>query len=131
MQNRPELLLSDVPLSELVVVDEELAESKSVLLDHLLDLLHEGLDLLGAGEVEVGLHVGGLGARGGAVDRVFEHLSVVDEVQVLNVILLVSVNQHDGLQFPVAQVEAEPSQHLLELLGRNLEVLVSVEVLEE
>lgn len=61
MQDRSEFLLSYVSLSQLIVIDEEFSESKSVLLDHLLDLLHEGFSLLGTSEVEVGFFVGGFG----------------------------------------------------------------------
>lgn len=131
MQDRSEFLLSYVSLSQLIVVNEELSESKSVLLHHLLDLLHEGLYLLGSSEVQVGLNIGGLGSRGWSIDCIFKNLRVVDEVKILNIVLLVSVNQNNSLELSVGEVESEASQHLLELLWRNLEVLMSVEVLEE
>ena len=61
MQDRSEFLLSYISLSQLIVVDEEFSESKSVLLDHFLNLFHKGFNLFGTSEVEVGLNIGGFG----------------------------------------------------------------------
>ena len=58
-------------------------------------------------------------------------MRVVDEVEILNVVLFVTVNQNDSLELSVTKVETEASQNLLELLWGDLEVLMSVEVLEE
>jgi hypothetical protein len=58
-------------------------------------------------------------------------LRIVDEVEILNVILFVTINQNNSLELSVTKVESEASQNLLELLWGDLEVLMFVEVLEE
>lgn len=131
MQDRSEFLLGYISLSQLIVVNEEFSESKSVLLNHLLDFLHEGFSLLSTSEVEVGLNVGGFGTRGWSIDCVYKALGIVDEVEILNVILFVTINQNNSLELSVTKVESEASQNLLELLWGDLEVLMFVEVLEE
>jgi hypothetical protein len=131
VQDRSEFLLGYISLSQLIVVNEEFSESKSVLLNHLLDFLHEGFNLLSTSEVEVGLNVGGFGTRGWSIDCVYKALGIVDEVEILNVILFVTINQNDSLELSVTKVESEASQNLLELLWGDLEVLMFVEVLEE
>jgi hypothetical protein len=131
VQDRSEFLLGYISLSQLIVVNEEFSESKSVLLNHLLDFLHEGFSLLSTSEVEVGLNVGGFGTRGWSIDCVYKALGIVDEVEILNVILFVTINQNNSLELSVTKVESEASQNLLELLWGDLEVLMFVEVLEE
>jgi hypothetical protein len=131
VQDRSEFLLGYISLSQLIVVNEEFSESKSVLLNHLLDFLHEGFNLLSTSEVEIGLNVGGFGTRGWSIDCVYKALGIVDEVEILNVILFVTINQNDSLELSVTKVESEASQNLLELLWGDLEVLMFVEVLEE
>lgn len=131
MQDRSEFLLGYISLSQLIVVNEEFSESKSVLLNHLLDFLHEGFNLLSTSEVEIGLNVGGFGTRGWSIDCVYKALGIVDEVEILNVILFVTINQNNSLELSVTKVESEASQNLLELLWGDLEVLMFVEVLEE
>jgi hypothetical protein len=131
VQDRSEFLLGYISLSQLIVVNEEFSESKSVLLNHLLDFLHEGFNLLSTSEVEIGLNVGGFGTRGWSIDCVYKALGIVDEVEILNVILFVTINQNNSLELSVTKVESEASQNLLELLWGDLEVLMFVEVLEE
>lgn len=58
-------------------------------------------------------------------------MGIVDEVEILNVILFVTINQNNSLELSVTKVESEASQNLLELLWGDLEVLMFVEVLEE
>lgn len=75
--------------------------------------------------------IGRLGASVGLVDDISQDLAVVQESEVLDVALLVTIHLGDGPVLLIGDVDLEQSEDLLELLGRYLEVVVSVMVLEE
>ena len=131
VQRRAELGRIDGALSEGIVILHEFTETSSVSHDGVLDLLEQRHNLLRAREVNVLVNVGRLGATVGLVDRVLEHERVIDEGQVLDIALLVAVDVHEGLELLLGKLALEQVAGLAELLGRNLEVVVPILILEE
>ena len=60
-----------------------------------------------------------------------EDAAVIKESEVFDVAELVGIDVHNGLHFLVVDVNTEESSGLLELLWANLEMVVSILVLEE
>lgn len=79
VQGRSELGGLDSSLSQRIVILKELAESDSVSHDVILDLLDEGLDLAGTGEVDVKWLVGALGTSVWIIDDVVAVLAILEE----------------------------------------------------
>ena len=131
IESRSELGCLDSTLSQWIVVLEELAESDPVPHHVVLDLLDEGLDLAGTSEINVEWLVGGLGTGVRIVDDVVAILAVLEEWKVLDVAIVVTVFLHNGSELGIADLNTEESDGLFELFWANLEVVVSIWILEE
>lgn len=103
MKHSLELLLRDVSLSQNVVVYEELSQSDSVLLHDRLDLLHEGHQL--SVSLELPLSSSVVSALNGCVQGV-GWLGCIQEFQIFDVVVLVSVDLLNRLHLLVTQSEA-------------------------
>ena len=134
MKDASELLASDGSLPEGVVILEELAEADSVFFNLGLNLEQEVGRFLFSCEYSLLpnvliflrlvhlLHFFLKGLEGSAIK---------DELEVLDLVVISSVDGFDSLHLLVSHDEAEVVKSLSELLRRHLKVFVAVPVLEE
>lgn len=121
----------DSSLSQWVMILQELTKSDSVSHDVVLDLLNESFDGTGTGEVDVEWLVGGLSTSVRLVDDVVSILAIFEEWHVLDVTVVVAVFLDNGSKLCIADLNTKESDGLFELFWGNLEVVVSIWVLEE
>lgn len=121
-------------LSEEVVILEELVETDSVPLDLGLELEDEGfVSFL----TDKGPHLADILRLLGLVNFInllligLEWVAIVDELHVLDLIVVSTVDLVDGKEVLIGHCEAEIGKSLSELLRGDLEVLVAVPILEE
>jgi hypothetical protein len=75
---------------------EEFEQSDSISLNYILYLLDQRIKLVRTFEVsEVGV-VGGFSSSGRAVDSVFKNGTVLKEFNILNFVVLMSINKGDA-----------------------------------
>ena len=114
---------------------EVLSEADAVFLDLSLDLEDEFLELTLSGEdVDLADIFGLLGAVVGACGGTASGAvgcSIGDELEVLDLVLIRAVDLNNSSELLIRHSEAQVGQGLSELLGRHLEVSVTVPVLEE
>lgn len=118
-------------LSQWIVILQEFSKSDSVSHDVVLDLLDESFDGTGTGEVDVEWLIGGLSTGVRFVDDVVSVLTIVEEWHVLDITIIVSVLLDNGIELGIADLNTEESDGLFELFWGNLEVVVSIWILEE
>lgn len=82
-------------------------------------------------EVSPGLSVSTLGISGRSVDGVVEAVCITKEIVVSDCTIVVSIDFGDQANFLICKFKFEEGEDLLELLLRNLEVVVTIPVLEE
>lgn len=82
-------------------------------------------------KVSESVNIGRLGASGGAVDDVLEAVGVSEEVSVLNLVVLVSVDESNSVDRGLIDLETESVKDLSEDLGADLEGAERVSILEE
>ena len=131
VESGSELGSLDNSLSEWVVILQELAESDAISLNLVLHLLKESIVRVGTSKVDIGGTISRLHASVRLVDVVLQDKSVIDELQVLDITLLVAINADDGSQYFLRHLALEQVAGLSELLGRALQGVVAVLILEE
>jgi hypothetical protein len=134
VQNGPELGGREDSLAEEVVVLEELKEADTVLFDAMLDLYHKVLEGLASTVVDELGSVSALRASVRSIDIKDEHVTVLKEVGVTNLVAgsaVATVDLGNTGDLSLAQEESVGGEHLAEDLGSHLEVSVTVKVLEE
>jgi hypothetical protein len=134
VQNGPELGGREDSLAEEVVVLEELKEADTVLFDAMLDLYHKVLEGLASTVVDELGSVSALRASVRSIDIKDEHVTVLKEVGVTNLVAgsaVATVDLGNAGDLSLAQEESVGGEHLAEDLGSHLEVSVTVKVLEE
>lgn len=95
------------------------------------DFVHQNLDLLGSSEVSVLRNISGLSSGRVHKSCHMQAVAVAQESQVLNITLLVAIDSGHSSNLVVLDWALQQSQDLLELLWRNLEVIVAIMILEE
>ena len=118
-------------LSQWIVILQEFSKSDSVSHDVVLDLLDKSFDGTGTGEVDVEWLIGGLSTSVRFVDDVVSVLAIVEEWHVLDITIIVSVLLDNGIELGITDLNTKESDGLFELFWGNLEVVVSIWVLEE
>ena len=131
MENTSEFLLRNVALSEDIMVLEELKQSKTVFLNHVLNLSHECFMCSFSIEIGVSFNIGGLGTCCRSVDDVFKAVRVSKELSILNLIVLVSIDCSNRFSVIFKERETKSSKNLTEHLCRYFKVLMAVKILEE
>jgi len=121
----------DSSLSQWIVILQEFTKSDSVSHDIILDLLNQNFDGTGTSEVDVEWLIGGLSTGVWFVDDVVTVLAIVEERHVLDVTIIVSVLLDNGVKLSIADLNTKECDGLFELFWGNLEVVVSIWVLEE
>ncbi len=121
----------DSSLSQWIVILQEFTKSDSVSHDIILDLLNQNFDGTGTSEVDVEWLIGGLSTGVWFVDDVVTVLAIVEERHVLDVTIIVSVLFDNGVKLSIADLNTKECDGLFELFWGNLEVVVSIWVLEE
>lgn len=121
----------DSALSQWIVILQELTKSDSVSHDIILDLLNENVDGAGTGEINVEWLVGGLSTSVRLVDDVVSIFAISEEWHVLDVTVVVAVLLDNGIKLSIADLDTEEGDGLFELFWGNLEVVMSIWVLEE
>ena len=131
MKNTSEFLGWEISLAKGVVILEELEHSNAVLLDKFLNLLHEGSVVADTFEISESVSESGLGTGSVSVDNILEAVGVSEEISVPDRVVLLTVNERDGIGLSLIDLETEGVKHLSEDLGRHLEVTERISVLEE
>lgn len=131
MEGRLELASHQVALSEDIVVLEELDNSNAVLLYHVFNLSHQGPVLFFTGKIEIPSNIRRLGTSSGSVELQVVVLAVTEELSVFDFHVLGSVDEGKEINLLLTDWESEVGQDLSEDLLGNLEVLVTIVVLEE
>ena len=121
----------DSSLSQWIVILQEFTKSDSVSHDIILDLLNQNFDGTGTSEVDVEWLIGGLSTGVWFVDDVVTVLAIIEERHVLDVTIIVSVLLDNGVKLSIADLNTKECDGLFELFWGNLEVVVSIWVLEE
>jgi len=121
----------DSSLSQWIVILQEFTKSDSVSHDVILDLLNQNFDGTGTSEIDVEWLIGGLSTGVWFVDDVVTVLAIVEERHVLDVTIIVSVLLDNGVKLSIADLNTKECDGLFELFWGNLEVVVSIWVLEE
>jgi hypothetical protein len=121
----------DSSFSQWIVILQEFTKSDSVSHDIILDLLNQNFDSTGTSEVDVEWLIGGLSTGVWFVDDVVTVLTIVEERHVLDVTIIVSVLLDNGVKLSIADLNTKECDSLFELFWGNLEVVVSIWVLEE
>ena len=110
---------------------EEFSDSDSMSLNHIHDLGHQSINGLGSSEIDINWLVSGLGTSVSLIDFILKACAVIQEWKVLDISELSSIDLNDGGQLSIRNLNSEKSDSLLELLWRDLEMVVSILVLEE
>ena len=92
MKYASEFLLRNIALSEDIMILEELKKSKTVFLNHVLDLYHQCLMFSFSVEIDMLFNIGGLGTSGRSIDDIFQTVRVFKELSIHDFIVLVSIN---------------------------------------
>ncbi len=92
MEHATELLSRKVALAQNIVILEEFSQSNSVLFDNVFDLFHEVLMSLLAIEINKFVNISGLCIGGWSMNHVFEAVGIIQELSVLDIIILISID---------------------------------------
>lgn len=131
VESRPEFLLGQVAFSQDIVVLEELKQSDSVLFNLSLYLQHQVVQLFVSLEVGLFSDIGSLRASLDRLGENFSRVSLFQESQVFDFSSRVSENLDTCLGLLVRDYESEIRKNLSELLDGDLEVFMSIPILEE
>jgi hypothetical protein len=134
VKDTSEFLLSNLTLSERIMILKKLSETDSVLLDLCLQLEHQVSDSLFPDESPLLANVFVLLGLVQLLHLLLESLergAIVDEIKVPNLDVVGSIKGLYGGHFLVGKNETKVVQSLSELLGGHLEVFVAIPILEE
>lgn len=121
----------DSSLSQWVVILQEFTKSDSVSHHVVLDLLNKNVDGTGACEINIEWLIGRLSTGVRFVDDVVSILTIFEEWHVLDVTIIVAVLFDNGIKLSIADLNTKESDGLFELFWGNLEVVMSIWILEE
>ena len=129
-----ELVCNNSSLSQRIMILKELSETDPIFLDNRLKLEHQVSNFLFTNKhplfTNVLLFLGLIQFLHLLLERL-EWSTISDELKILDLIIIGAVDGIDGLHLLVRHDEAEVVECLPELLGRDLEVLVTIPILEE
>lgn len=118
-------------LSKRIMILEEFSNSDSVSLNHVHDFCHQSINSLGSREIDINWLVSRLGSGIRLIDFVFKDRAIIQEWKILNISKLGSINLDNRGQLSIRNLYSKKSDSLLELLWRDLEMVVSILILEE
>lgn len=110
---------------------EELTDSDSISLDMILNFVHKSCHSLWAWEVNILWFISWLGTSEVFIDDIVENIAVLQEWQVLNITIFVSIDFGNRSILGIWDIYLKKGQNLLELLWRNLEMVMTIMILEE
>ena len=110
---------------------EELKQTDAVFLHDLLNLSHESQMVPFSIEISKLVAERRLGSSCVTVDHVLKAVCIAEEVCIFDLIVLVTVDQCDGIDLILIDLESKCVQHLSEDLRADLKVAKCVSVLEE
>jgi len=131
VQSGSELGGLDSSLSEQVMILEELPNPDPVSLDLVSDFDQQLINIIDTRKVNVEWLISRLGSSIRLVDHVRQNHALFQEGQVFNISLLISECLDNGFELGIRDNDSKEGQDLFELLRSNLEVIMSVHVLEK